>query len=244
MDPAMMAGMAGMGGGMNVEVDPTEDTEWNDILRAHKIIPDKPKDPDENREELIAEARQLQHDSRLDDLELDELDELEDEEDEAVVQEYRARRMKEMQQTVNRSVFGSLLPIAKAEYTREVTEASDKHWVFVFLYKDYLSASKHLRPIMSEFATRYGSVKVCAIVADQAIEGYPDQAVPTILVYHQNNMKEQFVGLKMSTSLGDIEKIAIGLGALGEDDVRRSRKRAGVQRQEREREEEIDDWSD
>lgn len=229
---------------MNVEVDPTEDTEWNDILRAHKIIPEKERDPDENREELIAEARQLQYESRMADLELDELDELEDDEDDAVVQEYKARRMKEMQETVNRSVFGSLIPITKGEYTREVTEASEKHWIFVLLYKDYISASKKLRPIMSEFAQRYGSIKICAIVSDQAIENYPDQAVPTILVYHQNNMKEQFVGLKTSTTLADIEKIAMGLGALGEDDVRRSRKRAGVVRQEQAREEEVDDWSD
>lgn len=241
----MMAGMmAGGGGGMNVEVDATEDTEWNDILRAHKIIPEKEKDPDENREELIAEARQLQYESRLDDLELDELDELEDDEDDAVVQEYKARRMKEMQETVQRSVFGSMIPIAKAEYTREVTEASQSHWVFVFLYKDYLSASKKLRPIMSEFAERYGSIKVCAIVSDQAIKNYPDKAVPTILVYHENNMKEQFVGLKTTTTLGDIEKIAISLGALGEDDVRRSRKRVNAQKEEESKAAELDDWSD
>lgn len=230
--------------GMNVEVDLAEDTEWNDILRAHKIIPEKCPDPDENREELLAEARQLQHASRLDDLELDELDNLEDDEADEIIQQYKARRMTEMQQTIHRSVFGSLIPITKAEYTREVTEASENYWIFVFLYKDYLVASKKLRPIMAEFARRYGSIKVCAIVSDQAIENYPDQAVPTILVYYQNNMKEQFVGLKTSTTLVDIEKIAIGLGALGDDDVRRSRKRAGAEKQEQAREEEIDDWSD
>lgn len=241
MDPSMLAGM---GGGMNVEVDPTEDTEWNDILRAHKIIPEKEKDPEENREELIAQARQLQYDSRLDDLELDELDELEDEEDDAVIQEYKARRMKEMQATIHRSVFGSLIPLSKSEYTREVTEASEKHWIFVLLFKDYLPASKRLKPIMAEFAQRYGSIKVCAIVSDQAIENYPDHVVPTILVYHEGNMKEQFVGLKVSTTLGDIEKLAIGLGALGEDDVRRSRRRVKSDREEQQQQEEVDDWSD
>lgn len=230
------------GMGMNVEVDTTEDTEWNDILRAHKIIPEKPKDPDENREELLEEARQLQHASRLDDLELDELAELEDEEDDAIIEQYRARRMREMQETATRSVFGSLIPISKAEYTREVTEASSKHWVYVFLYKDYLTASKKLRPIMTEFANRYASLKVCAIVADQALEGYPDQAVPTILVYHGGDMREQFVGLKVSTTLDDIEKIALGLGSINEDEVRRSRKRNTITH-EADNEEE-DDWSD
>lgn len=241
----MLAGMSGMGsGGMNVEVDPTEDTEWNDILRAHKIIPEKQRDPEENREELIAEAKQLQYESRLDDLELDELDDLEDDEDDEIIQTYKARRMQEMQETAKRSVFGSIIPITKGEYTREVTEASEDHWIFVLLFKDYLPASKRLRPVMAEFAERYGSIKVCAIVSDQAIENYPDQAVPTILVYYKNNMKEQFVGLNTSTTLDDIEKIAVGIGALGEDDVRRSRRRVGIQRVEKAREEEVDDWSD
>ncbi|ORY80372.1 Phosducin family protein [Protomyces lactucae-debilis] len=240
-----MEGMMGMpSGGMQVEVDETEDTEWNDILRQHKIIPEKPKDPDEGRDEILAEARQLQHDSRLDDLELDELDELEDDEDDAIIMEYKARRMKEMQETASRKVFGSLIPITKGEYTREVTEASQKHWVFVFLYKDYLTASKKLRPVLEEFSARHASIKVCAIVSDQAMENYPDQAVPTILVYHDGDMKEQFVGLKPTTTLADLERLTMGLGALTDDDVRRARKRAGQLTTERAREEEVDDWSD
>ncbi len=121
---------------MNVEVDPQEDTEWNDILRAHKIIPEKPKDPDDNLEEVLEEARARKHAERLDDLELDEIDELEDNENDEIVQEYKARRIREMRETADRSVFGDLLPLSKAEYMREVTEASQKHWVMVYLYKN------------------------------------------------------------------------------------------------------------
>jgi len=34
--------------------DPNEDTEWNDILRAKGIIPDKPKEKEINEDDIIA----------------------------------------------------------------------------------------------------------------------------------------------------------------------------------------------
>ena len=34
--------------------DPNEDTEWNDVLRAKGIIPDKPKEAEINEDDIIA----------------------------------------------------------------------------------------------------------------------------------------------------------------------------------------------
>ncbi len=108
-----------------------------------------------------------------------------------------------------------------------------------------VTASNKLRPVMQEFAQRYGHIKVCAITADQAIEGYPDAAVPTILVYHDGDMVDQFVGLKAGTGLGDIERLMIGLSALHEDEVRRARKREKTSNSRRDDDDgEVDDWSD
>lgn len=64
----------------------------NDILRKHKIIPDKPPSPTPIIQEAILEARKRAHEDRLEDKDLDELDELEDEEDEAFLQKYRYDR--------------------------------------------------------------------------------------------------------------------------------------------------------
>lgn len=69
--------------------DANADTEWNDILRKHKIIPEKPPSPTPMIEEAIAEARRLAHENRLEGKDLDELDELEDEEDEEFLASYR-----------------------------------------------------------------------------------------------------------------------------------------------------------
>ena len=69
--------------------DPNADTEWNDILRKHKIIPEKPPSPTPVVEEALLDARRLLHENRLEGKDLDELDELEDEEDEAFLALYR-----------------------------------------------------------------------------------------------------------------------------------------------------------
>jgi hypothetical protein len=34
--------------------DSNEDTEWNDVLRAKGIIPEKPKEKEINEEEIVA----------------------------------------------------------------------------------------------------------------------------------------------------------------------------------------------
>jgi hypothetical protein len=93
---------------IQVQVDPNEDTEWytmkplfvarvfaefhrvrNDILRKHKIIPEKPEDPTPKIEEALTEARRLAHEHRLEGKDLDELDELEDDEDDDFLEQYR-----------------------------------------------------------------------------------------------------------------------------------------------------------
>lgn len=96
---------------VNVPIDdPNADTEWfgpgldasitmckanivihprNDILRKHGIIPEKPPSPTPLIEEALLSARQLAHDNRLEDKDLDELAALEDDEDEAILRSYR-----------------------------------------------------------------------------------------------------------------------------------------------------------
>lgn len=75
---------------VNVPVDdPNADTEWNDILRKHGVIPEKPPSPTPMIQEALEEARRLAHEDRLEGKDLDELAELEDEEDEDFLEQYR-----------------------------------------------------------------------------------------------------------------------------------------------------------
>ncbi|KAG5361617.1 Phosducin-like protein 2 [Yarrowia sp. C11] len=111
---------------MNVQVNEAEDTEWNDILRQHGVIPERPPSPTSQIEAALEEAIQKQHDNRLEGLELDELDALEDDEDEAFLEQYRLKRIAEIKQLASREQYGSVVKISKPEYVEEITEASKK----------------------------------------------------------------------------------------------------------------------
>ncbi|EDN08832.1 hypothetical protein I7I51_00491 [Histoplasma capsulatum] len=71
---------------------------------------------------------------------------------------------------------------------------------------------------------KYGDIKFCEIRADMCIEGYPDRNTPTILAYKDGDIKRQLVTLKElrgpKTTLDDLEKLLVSLGAINENDSR------------------------
>ncbi|TKA26081.1 hypothetical protein B0A49_13450, partial [Cryomyces minteri] len=119
---------------VNVPVDdPNADTEWNDILRKHGIIPEKPPSPTPLIEEALTEARRLAHENRLEGKDLDELAELEEEEDDEFLEQYRSKRLAELSSIQSSSIYNQVYPIQKPDYARDVTEASKKSFIFVLL---------------------------------------------------------------------------------------------------------------
>ncbi|SMN20536.1 similar to Saccharomyces cerevisiae YOR281C PLP2 Essential protein that interacts with the CCT (chaperonin containing TCP-1) complex to stimulate actin folding [Maudiozyma saulgeensis] len=107
-----------------VQVDETEDTEWNDILRAKGVIPERPPSPTAQLEEALEEALKKQHENRLEDKDISDLEELEDEEDEEFLEFYKKKRLAELASLQNKSKFGDVYHINKPEYNKEVTLAS------------------------------------------------------------------------------------------------------------------------
>lgn len=109
---------------MNVQVNEAEDTEWNDILRQHGVIPERPPSPTSQIEAALDEAIKRQHDGRLEGLDMDELDALEDDEDEEFLEQYRLKRIAEIKTMASREQYGSVVRISKPEYVEQITEAS------------------------------------------------------------------------------------------------------------------------
>ncbi|KAF3000684.1 hypothetical protein E8E13_001713 [Curvularia kusanoi] len=205
---------------INVEVDPNEDTEWNDILRSKGIIPEKPPSPTPMIEEALNEARRLAHENRLEGKELDELAELEDEEDEDFLESYRQKRMNELSAITNASIYNQVYPIHKPDYARDVTDASHKAFVLVLLTSS--AGTNTESRVASEswtlLAQKFGDVKFCQMRADLCIEGYPDRNTPTVLVYKDGDIKRQIVTLRelngVRTNVADWEKVLVDLGAV------------------------------
>ncbi|KAJ5735114.1 uncharacterized protein N7483_000239 [Penicillium malachiteum] len=210
---------------MQVEVNPNEDTEWNDILRQHGIIPEKPKDPEPLIQEALIAAQHRAYENRLEDKDLDELDALEDEEDEGFLEQYRQKRLAEfsiLQQTSN---FNQVYPLQKVDYAREVTDASKDAFVLVNLTSQGANVeSRVLTELWRQLAAKFGDIKFCEIRADMCIEGYPERNTPTILVYKDTEIRRQLVTLRelkgVRTKLADLEKLLVDIGALKESDVR------------------------
>lgn len=213
----------------------------NEILRKHGVIPEKPPSPTPMIEEAILEGRRLAHENRLEGKDLDELDELEDEEEEAFLEQYRQRRMRELASLQKTSIHGTVYPISKPDYSREVTDASQNRPVLVNLTSSSGTSveSRVLSALWRQAAKEYGEVKFCEIRGSQAIEGYPDQNCPTILVYHNGSIVKQIVtlltvgGAKMS--MLDLDNLLVEVGAVKENDMRVIKRRRAVEDAEDER---------
>ncbi|KAL1848463.1 Proteolipid protein 2 [Paecilomyces lecythidis] len=213
---------------MPVEVpvdDPNADTEWNDILRKHGIIPEKPPSPTPIIEQAILEARQREYDNRLEDKDLDELADLEDEEDEGFLEQYRQKRLAELSTLQQASVYNQVYPLQKVDYAREVTDESSKAFVLVHLTSSSGNVeSRVLSELWRQLAAKFGDVKFCEIRADMCIEGYPERNTPTILVYKDGEIRKQFVTLRElngpRTKMPDLEKVLVEIGAIKENDTR------------------------
>ncbi|KAL6713655.1 Proteolipid protein 2 [Lecanora helva] len=212
---------------VNVPVDdPNADTEWNDILRKHGVIPEKPPSPTPIIQEALIEARKQAHENRLEDKDLDELKELEDEEDEAFLEKYRERRIAELSNIATASVFNQVYHLQKPDYSKEVTEASNQAFVLVHLTSSLgtNTESRLLTELWREMARLLGDIKFCEIKADMCIEGYPERNTPTILVYQNGDIKRQVVTLRElggdHTNLRDLQNLLINVGALKANDPR------------------------
>ncbi|GAP86603.2 putative phosducin family protein [Rosellinia necatrix] len=177
-------------------------------------------------EEAILEGRRIAHENRLEGKDLDELDALEDEEDEGFLEQYRQKRMQELNNLTRKSVHGAVYPISKPDYAREVTEASQNGPVFVNLTSALGTniESRVLSELWRQAAKEYGDIKFCEIRADKAIENYPDRNCPTILVYKNGDIVKQIVTLVtiggVRTNMLQIDDLLVEVGAVDVKDMR------------------------
>ncbi|KAF5621412.1 phosducin family protein [Fusarium tjaetaba] len=227
---------------INVPIDdPNADTEWNDILRKHGVIPEKPPSPTPMIEEAILEGRRLAHENRLEGKDLDELDELEDDEDEAFLEQYRQKRMAELNSLQKKALHGTVYPLSKPEYQREVTDSSQNGPVFVNLTSSMGNnvESRVLTELWRQAAREYGEIKFCEIRASQAIENYPDRNCPTILVYNKGDIVKQIVTLAtiggVRTTMQQIDNLLVEVGAVLDSDMRIVKRRQAAEDAEEER---------
>ncbi|GAA5931035.1 hypothetical protein JCM3775_000782 [Rhodotorula graminis] len=194
-----------------------EDTEFNDALRRHGIIPPKESSGSRSPSPPPAPASPTLSELDLDDLDIAKDDIVSRADLEHALEARKARE----RDALDKRRFGRVYNIGKVDYTRAVTEASNEElpgepegWgigVVCILFKDSVPESKKLMPLIAELASLYPSSKFVSIVSDHCIENYPDKNVPTLLVYRKGALMGQIVGLGsmngMNATLRDVERV-------------------------------------
>jgi hypothetical protein len=175
------------------DADPVE-TEWDILQRKHGNLP--PKEPKKSAPAWEPEKEEAKG---IDDIDsVDELEDLEDDSafaDDRFLEEYRQRRINELQQQQSTSwrCDGTLKHIQGQDFVKEVTEASDACWVVCHLFKDAVADCVILNQCLSELAGRYPGTKWVKIVSTECIPGFDDTFLPTLLLYNEKKCKHQVV---------------------------------------------------
>ncbi|KAF8123753.1 thioredoxin-like protein [Boletus edulis] len=206
-------------------VNLNEDTEFNDALRKHGILP--PREPSPRTPSPPPEP-QL-HDA-LADLTADELRELEedvtDEDLQRTADAFRRQRLAEERKEVKRARFGRVYPIGREDYTREITEASKINeegdedekgtGVICFLYKDGIPRSDRTFNHLRDLAARYPRTKIVSIVGNKCIADLPDSRIPMLIIYRKGEIRNQLVawGADRERRLEELEAILMLCGVI------------------------------
>jgi hypothetical protein len=106
--------------------------------------------------------------------------------------------MQELSTITSASIYNQVYHLQKPDYSRDVTEASQKAYILVLLTSSEGTnvESRVLIEIWRELAQKFGDVKFCQMRANLCIEGYPDKNTPTVLVYKDGDIKRQIVTLR------------------------------------------------
>ncbi|KAK0053851.1 phosducin-like protein 3 [Biomphalaria pfeifferi] len=181
--------------------NPIEDTEWNDALRRHNIIPQKEKEKELTEEDIVNLLEQTveakQQGKGLNELTLDELNEREDdidEEEERIFEEYRRQRLAEMKKAHTNARYGEVVEISKADYVSQVNNAGEGVWVVLHIYKDGIPICKLVNNFLINLARKFPQTKFLRSISSVCIPNYPDKNLPTVFVYFEGDLKKQWIG--------------------------------------------------
>lgn len=197
-----------------------EDTEFNDALRKHGIIP--PRDPTPPTPSPPSSPKL---ESLLENASSTKLQELEDEavdsDTERMIASYSRQRLAELRATGRSARFGEIYRIGREDYTREVTDASKVNepgesplpgtGVVCLLYKDGQVASVRLTDQLKQLARRHPGTKFVSIVGSKCIQNYADDLCPTLIVYRGGDVTRQVVawGAEKERTIAELEAMLI-----------------------------------
>ncbi|KAF8655862.1 hypothetical protein AX16_002945 [Volvariella volvacea WC 439] len=149
-----------------------------------------------------------------------------DDDAERAILAHRQQRLAEDAQEARKARFGRVYPIARDDYTREVTEASSVNeedgeneqgtGVVCFLYKDGIERSDIAKMQVQTLAARHPRTKFVSIVGDKCIPNLPDSRIPMFIVYRKGEIRHQMVswGADRLRRIEELEAVLVACGAI------------------------------
>ena len=131
------------------------------------------------------------------------------------LEQWRAERLAQLKGLAGG--FGTLVLITREQFVAEVNRAGDGVGVVVFLHKPKHYPSAYMEVLLERLAAKHRAVKFCRIGHHDCIPDYPDANLPTLLMYRDDDLLRQCVGLA-----------AFGGDAYGVDDVEWELAEAGL----------------
>jgi hypothetical protein len=190
--------------------EPGNTTVWEDTLIAHGIINENPehvkqKEERKKEERAIEIAKDIiQNYNPLDGANLEEIDQIaEDEEefadDRKMIETYREKRLAELKAKKENAMYtGGYKLIGRGDFVREVTEESKKPgvWVVVHLFTDNNPECAALHEAFDILAKKFMTVRFLKIIGHHCIEGYPEENLPTFIIYNKGECQHHIIGSK------------------------------------------------
>uniref|UniRef100_A0A7S2ZHG7 Phosducin domain-containing protein n=1 Tax=Rhodosorus marinus TaxID=101924 RepID=A0A7S2ZHG7_9RHOD len=197
-----------------------ETTEWEEILKEKGIIPEKTQEEiAEEQLKTVVEESVARYDPNASKTveELDEDLEDADSEEERILMKHRERRMMEMRAAQSRKQFSpGVHYISAADWKPEVSEAGPDFHIVVLLFQEGTPKSALMEDILLNLSQKFKHTKFVKCKATDAIANYPDEKIPTVLVYYNGIVKKNFVGLGAFKGLKtDADDVEWELGKLG-----------------------------
>ncbi|KAK8800562.1 hypothetical protein WA158_006880 [Blastocystis sp. Blastoise] len=200
--------MSFYGGTTSYRKDKYETTEWEDILAEHHVIPRR-QDLDKAFDEVIQKYEPQKEENPYEGKELSDLEDIEEEDlsddDLQFLEEYKNKRMNELKAVAEKNRFGYIIDITRDEFINQVTRANSINNVYdvVTLYTliSFLHSyctildCKLMLSQLQLVAERNPDVKFVKIISTDCIKGFPDQNLPCLIVYHEQQIVKQFMGL-------------------------------------------------
>ena len=177
--------------------DPNEDTEWNDMLRKIGVLPPKVEQKEDDDEPIPEEPPSFRG-KAYEDMKLEELDEAEEDiqndNDNKFIDEYRKRRLQQLQALHAKKKFGQVMEISGIDYVDQVNKAGEDIWVVLHLYKRGKPLCALINEHLKQLAVKFPHTKFLQAISTTCIPNFPESNLPAIFVYYNGEMKTQLIG--------------------------------------------------